>query len=139
MSLDIEAIEAREKAASPGPWQADRDGAAIYLDGPPYDWGTRPGGVMENCHDPDCGCVEEVRQALADGDFIAHARSDIPALIEEVKRLQGVVKNLGAQLIAANVLAETKGEIASAMKADPAAQDRLHTLMREYDEMKRMK
>ena len=62
MSIDLEAIEARAKAATRGPW---------YEEG----WFT------EN-EDGDYVEIEP-----ADAAFTAHAREDIPALLAEVKRL----------------------------------------------------
>jgi hypothetical protein len=73
-TLDLDAIEARANAARPAPWS----------------W-----VVSENRHwclllaDP--GTAEEGRIGkLADDDdseFIAHARTDVPALVAEVRRL----------------------------------------------------
>jgi hypothetical protein len=71
---DLTIIEARCSAATPGPWRSfieDRDhesgdsfiqtgGEDIYLTG----------------------------ASVADHDFIAHARQDIPALIQELRRLR---------------------------------------------------
>lgn len=68
---ELQAIEARERAATDGPWE--------YL-----------GGVVMNA----VQAVNEGYEGLiepADGNFIAHARQDIPALIAEVKRLSRVI------------------------------------------------
>ena len=75
--LDLDAIEARAKAATPGPW--------------PRDFGRcdfSPEGCMSIgplvTMDDEC---DEERQAQADQDFIAAARTDVPALVAEVRRL----------------------------------------------------
>ena len=82
--MDLEAIKARERAATPGPWlpsgygwnivSAGEDGVSVstrapqtYLDGTDYD-------------------------PRADAQFIAHAREDVPALVAEVERLREIVE-----------------------------------------------
>lgn len=63
--LDLAAIKKRIEAASAGPWTAADDGLV---------WATRLG-------DPVSGSVE-----IEDAEFIAAARTDIPALVAEVER-----------------------------------------------------
>lgn len=65
--LDLTAIKKRIEAASAGPWTAADDGLV---------WATRLG-------DPVSGSVE-----IEDAEFIAAARTDIPALVAEVERLR---------------------------------------------------
>lgn len=94
MPIDLEAIEALAKAATPGPWRAkphefddwgvirSPDGlqVALAMDGIRYFGGYDD---LLNSH----------RRANTDPtqhnmDFIAHAREDVPALIAEVRRLR---------------------------------------------------
>ncbi|GAA4681242.1 hypothetical protein [Phytohabitans rumicis] len=63
MSLDLDAIRARLAAATAGPWRAHPDGLV---------WADRPG-------DPVSGSTE-----VEDAEFIAHARTDVPALLAEL-------------------------------------------------------
>lgn len=80
--LDLDAIRAREQAATKGPWTAeDWDVAVCTSDGRQLvqlaevllgDWDTR----------------ENHPQAAADAEFIAHTRQDVPALLAEVERLR---------------------------------------------------
>lgn len=67
--MNLEAIKAREKAASPGPWP-----------GKPYS--ERFGSDLEFDHP----------QVVADRAFVAHARADIPALIARVEELTEALK-----------------------------------------------
>ena len=77
MSIDLDAIKAREQAASPSPWHATdlrhQKGGQIRIFAPRslianvLASGTRPG---------------------PDAEFIAEARADVPALVAEVERLQ---------------------------------------------------
>lgn len=66
--LDLDAIEARVNAATAGPWQHDGNDGLV--------WPPRIG-------DPVSGSNE-----MADADFIAAARTDVPALVAEIKRLR---------------------------------------------------
>lgn len=88
MTLDLSAIEAREKAATKGPWTEAKLGplsdipAVIHNDPhPDYPEDWVPVCTFE-------ACSQEYEADLDDASFIAHARSDIPALIAEVRRLQ---------------------------------------------------
>jgi hypothetical protein len=65
-------IEAREKAATKGPWQNYYNRHAVFQSLAPY---------------PQTDRVRDVAQAQthADGDFIAHARQDIPWLVAQLR------------------------------------------------------
>jgi hypothetical protein len=84
--LDVEAIEARCEAATPGPWEWSE--RRQWLTGPDY------ADVIEP-DDVDCGSwcqggSSKIRwdRPEADADFIAHARSDIPALLTALSESQ---------------------------------------------------
>jgi hypothetical protein len=64
--LDLGAIEARAAAATPGPWEAKRDGE---------------GGSLVRMPDGDSARVTGVDDAI----FIANARTDVPALVAAVR------------------------------------------------------
>lgn len=66
----FEEIKAREQAATPAPWYAD--GWELW--------------------DDDLGEFTELHDTDPDAQFIAHSRTDIPALIDEVERLKAVVQ-----------------------------------------------
>jgi len=72
----LAAIRARADAATDGPWNATTDPSHFDFD-----------------------CVDSSEWSMyverrCDRDFIAHARADIPALLDEVRRLQGQVEAL---------------------------------------------
>ena len=78
MTIDIDAIEMRVKAATPGPWTtgADKKWSDVF---PPWALvinGTHP--LIE---------LESGPQGTADAEFIAHARTDVPALLAKVAEL----------------------------------------------------
>jgi hypothetical protein len=103
----IEDIKQRTSKATPGPWE--------------YTWGdgikklafTRKGDgelkrfprndqpimVLANdggCSDPDCcgGPIYTLQCSEDDGQFIAHAREDIPFLLEKIRELEEVNQKL---------------------------------------------
>lgn len=82
MRLDLSAIRARAEAATEGPWTARRqwnEGNCL---------GITVGGPDE------FGDYDEITEDSY--AFAAQARADIPALVEEVERLRGVVRELRA-------------------------------------------
>lgn len=95
--VDLARIEERAKAATPGSWD--------YFEGTD---GTLDFGAVESIF----GRICDVRRN-ADGLFIQHARSDVPALATEVRRLErerdearGEVATRESQLADAKVLLE---------------------------------
>jgi len=77
--LDVNAIRARCEAATPGPWQNDR-------------WEIQTSGcqwVAESCS-LDLGDA----QSSANGAFIGHARTDVPALLDALVWANGEVDRL---------------------------------------------
>ena len=80
MSIDLEAIEARANAATPGPW--------YNLD----DWMIHTEPDFEHNGIPNSKVIGTVKKA--DADFIAHSREDIPALLAEVERQAAEIKTL---------------------------------------------
>ena len=77
--LDLAAIRARVDAVDPAPWTTRRDHASQHL----YVMGPR-----SSVADTGIAIDAEVR---AHATFIAHARTDIPALLAEVERLRAEV------------------------------------------------
>lgn len=67
-------MEEREKAASPGPWENEKDYRVIRWDeiGP-----HRGEAILETKHFP--------ASTGRDCDFIAHSRQDLPKLIESLR------------------------------------------------------
>jgi hypothetical protein len=73
-ALDLDAIEQRANEATPGPWTAHAEDIFYPRD------------------DEDRGPVSSLLGGgepghLADAEFMAHARQDVPALVAEVRRL----------------------------------------------------
>ena len=89
MELDLDAIEARANAATEGPWWR-REGHA-EIDGQNYAEVLIPGRV--ECGSYCYGGTSTIEGDRLDADlaFIAHARADVPALVDEVRRLRDLV------------------------------------------------
>ena len=88
--MDLQAIEARLAAATPGPWEAQPFESAPREDaGSPIVGGKSGIGLI--AYTLRSGAVDDVwfnkPQCEADAEFIAHAPADIRALIDEVGRL----------------------------------------------------
>lgn len=83
MRINLEAIKAREAAATPGTWISDQK--------EPYEFVIRvedkPLNVIALLGDPVSG-YGDMEEYANDAQFVAHARKDIPDLIKEVNRLK---------------------------------------------------
>jgi hypothetical protein len=107
---EMQAIEERANAATEGPWQVqsllgEKDGAWYLgarayrrrdedLDEPPE---LAPGIYHDDVDviefdEHICGCESTTGTNPSDPEFIAHARSDVPALLAEVRRLNALVQ-----------------------------------------------
>ena len=86
MTLNLEAIKARCEKATAGPWygyeerESSAEGHAVS---------TGPSNLFT---------IGISNQDANDADFIAHARTDIPALVAEVERLQSALAAARAAL-----------------------------------------
>lgn len=95
--LDLAAIKAREHAATPGPWTVEARPHRIDVDGPDGGWILRAYAdsgepFMEPFDDDDFPAV------VADAEFVAHARMDVPRLVAEVERLRRKRRKLRAEI-----------------------------------------
>lgn len=78
---ELQKIEARLKAAEPSPWK--RSGLTVVV-----------GRYMDEGYViADCGHHESPDTAPDNATFIAHAPTDIAALIAEVRRLRAIVED----------------------------------------------
>jgi hypothetical protein len=84
---DLAAIEARANGATAGPWEYDGGGGGLHKQ---RVLATRApdGVVMDN--EP----YYPQMVAPADQEFCAAARTDVPALVAEVRRLRGALQNV---------------------------------------------
>jgi hypothetical protein len=73
-NAELDAIEARLRAAAPGPWKS-------FIEGRDH----TSGSSLIATPDSD---IELSGATAADQDFIAHARQDLPKLLDEVRRLR---------------------------------------------------
>jgi hypothetical protein len=76
--LDMDAIRQRCIMATPGPWKS-------YVEGRDHDSGSS--FIMTSGED-----IELIGASVADQDFIAHARQDVPQLLAEIQRLKAMTR-----------------------------------------------
>ena len=83
---ELDEIEKRANAATPGPWYSGRDPSndEIIYDFDPWT-------------DANACQIGEIRH-IEDIDFISHAREDVPSLIAEVRQLKAYSETLKASL-----------------------------------------
>lgn len=114
---DLSAIEYRASKATPGPWRVDEDKT--------YD--PQEVGICADHGDPRLGLTQwdsliccfgldeqpyrghEV--ALANASFIAHARTDVGLLLNEVRRLKGeleAARRTGAESMKTSIVARLR-------------------------------
>jgi hypothetical protein len=89
---ELDAIEAREKAATAGPWSA-LTGMLAYSPRLIASAGDECYIVQNDVAGP--GLINDTQPDLA---FIAHAREDVPALVAEVRRLRAIVDDIAGQI-----------------------------------------
>lgn len=156
--IDLEAIKARAEKATAGPWCWDNRGEKCN----DIQVGVACGkndedlsGNINNLEIYDVQYVESITQDVnktANADFIAHARTDVPALMREVERLQtsqarmanalkGVQEHLnGNQAIgeeaAAKLLEEAQADFEAASQwLDKRDGQMAHTIKRQDTEI----
>lgn len=99
MTMDeakLSEIEARARAATPGPWLVcAAEDAAEGLPVAFFGRGSGPKDVAVRSDGPPRGTADD------DAAFVAHAREDVPALVAEVRRLQKANEALVAAFDAA--------------------------------------
>lgn len=94
----LDEIKKRLEAATPGPWESKWDTQRFQRDG--YPWSTFAIGPMHGIpEDPSQGAdkvryLEVASRRNADADLIAHAPTDIAALLAEVARLREDAKKI---------------------------------------------
>ena len=79
--LELEEMRDRCNAASTGPWEACLDG-----------WTVRDVHGIHVCSTRSDD--NDVEQEVDDQDFIAHARTDLPAALDEIERLKKEIASL---------------------------------------------
>lgn len=96
--ISLEAIEARAKLATPGPWEKCSASNGQCQCG--FVWNRKwPGPVCSvTRHDEELGYTCDEKLFQANKDFIAHSREDVSILLDEVNRLRGRVRILRSGL-----------------------------------------
>lgn len=82
--LDLDAIQARADAATPGPWEFDDEVLGV--------WTAADGALGGGICDPHDEYARGLNHPLENMRFVAHARQDIPLLVAEVRRLRKIIE-----------------------------------------------
>lgn len=88
---ELAEIEARAVRATAGPWITHG-----YGSGDSYVRVTQPDGWPD---DPVCDVGRNTNNREQDAAFIAYARTDVPALVAEVRRLQKALRDASSALL----------------------------------------
>jgi hypothetical protein len=81
--LDLDEIDARAEAATEGPWYHGGDKAVARQMFEPHELIVSPNYPLIEFEPSD--------QGVADAKFAAHARTDVPILVAEIKRLHAAL------------------------------------------------
>lgn len=104
---ELNDIRNRASRATPGPWQTVNEGKMTSS------VTQSPGGYGKAITG-----WGRVLQWNADAEFIAHARTDVPALVEQVKRLREIVLLItGTPATATDFIAEVQRRADRELKA----------------------
>lgn len=130
--LDLDTIEARVNAATEGPWEAEvgegievNAGTARTVWNDAGDVGTpakswRSTDRILEVSDAEYDLPDEDYEIVAaNAEFIAHARTDVPALIAEVRRLRAAERALATDGTVAR--STVRGLLAGIRKGDADA------------------
>lgn len=123
--LDLDAIEARNKLATPGPWTF---GEPLYGENR-----FIVAALIRNVIYPATNSITHGTREVDDAAFIAHARQDVPALLAEVRHLRAVAASLRhlEEAALAYVAADRKY---SFLKEDRADEDEFSKCNRELED-----
>lgn len=119
--IDLDAIRARVDAATEGPWEVAGFGFVDPASGDGEDWidVRSPLGIVTGCVFTGDDRTDD--QTEADHGFIAHARTDVPALLAEVDRereradrLEAMCDRLAGDRVDREDAAEARAETAEA-------------------------
>ena len=82
---ELNEIRTRCEAATPGPWVS-------FVEGRNHTSGSN---FIKTGSDSNRGeDIELTGATIADQDFIAYARQDIPSLLDEIQRLRNLLKSM---------------------------------------------
>ena len=106
--IDLDAIEARANAATDGPWSVYQ---TMHAEPKVVNsTGHWPAGEVANASNSPAD------YGNADAEFIAHARTDVPALVAEVRRLR---EDADEDASVRDMLASLLTSTANALKGEP--------------------
>ncbi len=142
-SLDLDAIEARLKAATPGPWGwSAEDASMTSLTGPDeLEQHVLSVTACAECTTREARCLGPREP---DADLIAHAPTDLAALVAEVRRLQDdntrltdLVRYQRGDLHTASLITDAEYADLAGLTGSPARMEGYDALRGELERTKR--
>lgn len=98
--LDLDAIEARANAAMPGPWAITRVSEESDYEGPAIGKVDSVGPIYPDSWDG----LSWLGGSPEDHEFIAHARTDVTALVAELRAARARIAALEATIAASETV-----------------------------------
>lgn len=140
-AVDLEVVRGRADVATPGPWRTQDAHAGEHC----YEYPVLAGNGWDSIAHGFSQESDADAQVVADMEFIAAARSDIPALVAEVERLRSENERLieaadVAQIVAdegQEVLADVMAELAELREPIATAERRKQLLETVHQHMRR--
>ena len=128
--IDLDEIEARANAATPGPWfvhESDRPGDYWTVSADPerpFECEVFDDGSAGGEYGPSC--------SIADRDFLVAARTDVPALIARVRELEAECERL--KTFAAQNFSQMLRQEAEQMREYGLSYEGVRKVLREHDD-----
>jgi hypothetical protein len=126
--MNLDEIEARANAATPGPWGFSRDEKRYLLD----ETTDVVGEVAPGSTGAAITVFAVATGALEDADFIASARTDVPALIARVRELEAECERL--KTFAAQSFSQMIRQEGQQMRAYGLSYEGVRKVLREHDD-----
>ena len=124
--IDLDEIERRANAATPGPWASRRNRDM-------RDYEVRAGCVLAIVSEAaSAKHATSVRECGRNAAFIAHARTDVPALIARVRELEAECER--TRIFGSRKFAELRAADVEQMRGYGLSYEGVRKVLREHDD-----
>jgi hypothetical protein len=124
--IDLDEIERRANAATPGPW-------VVYEKPDPWGyWTVQDADGKDVFDDGSAGAEYGQTCGIADRDFLVAARTDVPALIARVRELEAECERL--RTFAAQNFSQMIRQEAAQMREYGLSYEGVRRVLREHDD-----
>jgi hypothetical protein len=124
--MNLDAIEARANAATPGPW-------AVYEKPDPWGyWAVQDADGKDVFDDGSAGAEYGQTCSIADRDFLVAARTDVPALVARVRELEAECER--TRIFGSRKFAELRAADVEQMRGYGLSYEGVRKVLREHDD-----